>query len=111
MKHRLLCSLFLVLLSPAVARADMPSIGDDLDRLLGLYVVDERWLDYAAWFAHEKDRAALREVVRRMENVVVEDLSREEQLAFWINLYNAATVDLVLDRQELADESVGREVL
>jgi hypothetical protein len=29
--------------------------------------------------------------------VEVTDLSRDEQLAYWLNLYNAATVDLILD--------------
>ena len=43
------------------------------------------------------DRAALKDYLRRMQSVAVSDLNRNEQLAYWVNLYNALTVDVVLD--------------
>jgi hypothetical protein len=43
------------------------------------------------------DRAMLDAYLRRLARVPVPKLARQEQLAFWINLYNAETVALVLD--------------
>jgi len=43
------------------------------------------------------DKAALERYLARMERVQVRVLTRPEQLAFWINLYNAKTVDIVLE--------------
>ncbi len=42
------------------------------------------------------DRAALEAYVRGMTAVPVDSLTRNEQLAYWINLYNALTVQVVL---------------
>jgi hypothetical protein len=43
------------------------------------------------------DRTALEAYIAKLESVDPETLDRAEQLAFWINLYNAATVLLILD--------------
>ncbi len=43
------------------------------------------------------DRARLKAYIESMRAVRVSGYSREEQFAFWINLYNALTVDIVLD--------------
>ena len=42
-------------------------------------------------------RRALAGYLDRLQQVAVDKLARAEQLAFWINLYNAATVKVVLD--------------
>jgi Protein of unknown function, DUF547 len=42
-------------------------------------------------------RQALAGYLDRLQQVAVDKLARAEQLAFWINLYNAATVKVVLD--------------
>ncbi len=44
-----------------------------------------------------EDRAALARYVASLETVQVTRLNRAEQFAYWINLYNAATVRLILD--------------
>jgi hypothetical protein len=49
-----------------------------------------------------QDRAALDNYVAALENVDVARLAPPEQLAFWINLYNAATVRLILDNPGVA---------
>ena len=46
-------------------------------------------------------RALLEGYVARMEAVPISRYAREEQFAYWINLYNAATVRLVLARYPL----------
>ncbi len=45
----------------------------------------------------DADRKALKGYIARLTATAVSSLNRAEQLAFWINLYNALTVDLVLD--------------
>ncbi|MFN8178844.1 MAG: DUF547 domain-containing protein [bacterium] len=73
----------------------------DYDRLLRKYVT-KTGVRYAAWRADDADRLGLKRYMVRMENVDVDALratptGREAVLAFWINLYNAATLDLVLE--------------
>lgn len=43
------------------------------------------------------DRKLLKDYVGALAAVPVSRLSRQEQMAYWINLYNALTVDVVLD--------------
>mgnify|MGYP006276035653 FL=1 len=43
------------------------------------------------------DHRSLQDYLDRLQEVAVSGLNRDEQLAYWINLYNAATVDLILD--------------
>ncbi|MFC3226865.1 DUF547 domain-containing protein [Marinibaculum pumilum] len=48
------------------------------------------------------DRAALRAYIDRLAGIEVTALNRAEQFAYWINLYNALTVDLVLAHYPVA---------
>jgi hypothetical protein len=45
----------------------------------------------------EADRAALAAYLERLQAVPVSQLARAEQKAYWINLYNALTVHIVLE--------------
>jgi hypothetical protein len=67
---------------------------------LGTYVVagdpsDVNRVRYAEVSA--EDREALREYLKSLEAVGVSGLSRPEQKAYWINLYNSQTVALILE--------------
>jgi hypothetical protein len=56
------------------------------------------------------DRAALAQYVAGLEAVDVDRLARPEQFAYWVNLYNAATLRLVLERypvKSIRDISLG----
>lgn len=44
------------------------------------------------------DRAALGQYLARLEAADIDALGRPEQFAYWVNLYNAATLRLVLER-------------
>jgi len=44
----------------------------------------------------EKDRMQLHEYLNAMQNINISDYNRSEQQAYWINLYNAVTVSVVL---------------
>ncbi len=52
-------------------------------------------LKYAA--VTERDKAVLGKYLSDLATVRVTQLNRSEQLAFWVNLYNALTVQVVLD--------------
>ncbi len=73
-------------------------------RLLAAYRVEAG--DGIARFAYGRvtpaDRAALAAYLASLQNVPVRGLARNEQKAFWINLYNAATVDVVLAHYPVA---------
>ena len=48
------------------------------------------------------DRAALRQYLAQLAAVPVSTLSRAEQFAFWINLYNGLTIALILEHYPVA---------
>jgi hypothetical protein len=54
-------------------------------------------VDYAGWKASAADRAALTAYVATLSRLNPLSLTRPEQFAFWANLYNAVTIDVVLD--------------
>lgn len=56
---------------------------------------DAARLDYGAVSA--TDRAALSRYVAMLAEVPVSTLNRDEQMAYWINLYNTLTMQVVLD--------------
>lgn len=72
------------------------------DRLLARYVVagDDgvNRVNYAAWKANAADRKALNTYVSGLEKTAISKLSRNEQFAAWANLYNAVTLQVILDR-------------
>lgn len=46
----------------------------------------------------KSDRRKLNKYIKELTDVPISRFSRDEQLAYWINLYNALTVKVVLDR-------------
>ena len=74
------------------------------DALLGTHVstpaAGPTRLAYGAFSATE--RAALADYLARLQRRGVAGLGRAEQFAFWINLYNAQTVAVVLDHYPVA---------
>jgi Protein of unknown function, DUF547 len=48
------------------------------------------------------DRQALKAYIRKLAAVPIRTARRAEQLAYWVNLYNSLTVDLVLDHYPVA---------
>jgi hypothetical protein len=45
----------------------------------------------------DADARSLQRYLDRLQDVEVSMLNRDEQLAYWLNLYNAATIDLIID--------------
>jgi hypothetical protein len=72
-------------------------------RFLGRYVVSDprgALVRYAA--VPPADRAALAGYIGTLADIPVSSLARGEQLAYWVNLYNALTVKVVLDHYPVA---------
>ena len=93
MKRSLSLSLACVLLRFAVvgaeARPDQAQPWRDLyGRLLPKYVTSSG-VKYAAWKADPADMKTIQEVVNGIANQKVSGLNKKEQLAFYINAYNA----------------------
>lgn len=88
--------------APAAAPGVAPPDHAAYDALLAKYVARDG-VRYAAWHAAGADRAALEAYLARLQEVDPSALAdsagggRDAALAYWINLYNAATLDLVLD--------------
>jgi hypothetical protein len=88
-----------------------PAAGRDYDRaafvdhspfsaLLAKYV-QKGGVRYAEWHASGDDRQALDDYLATLAAVEPSALTRYQRLAFWINAYNAFTLDLVLDQYPL----------
>lgn len=54
-------------------------------------------VDYPGWRASARDRAALNAYIIGLSGLDPFGLTRPEQYAYWANLYNAATINIVLD--------------
>lgn len=73
----------------------------EYDALLQKYVTPYG-VRYAAWHANETDRVALQTYLRRLQAAAPSRWAEREggrahALAYWINVYNAVTLDLILD--------------
>lgn len=68
---------------------------DAFNTLLKKYVNSSGEVNYAGF---KKQKGDLEKYLKDLEeNTVQNDWSRNEKMAYWINLYNAATIKLVLD--------------
>lgn len=84
---------------PAAAGDHDPGAGVDhsaFDTLLAKYVAEDG-VRYRAWHDSAEDRQALKDYVDMLAASRPGSLPRYQALAFWLNAYNAVTLDLVLD--------------
>jgi hypothetical protein len=72
----------------------------DFSRLLEKYVQDHL-IKYSAWVANAQDIAALGQYVDQMAGLDPAEWQDADALTYWINLYNAVTLRLVLDHYPL----------
>ena len=101
-----LCLLALMLMSPGIARAaECPTIDHEhgaWNAVLQRWVSDGR-VDYAA--LKGEGRAPLEAYLKELSATCAADYekwSREQRLAFWINAYNAFTVQLIVDHHPIS---------
>ena len=88
-----LVALLIALAGPAIAAAppDYKTWGE----LLSKYYDPAKGMNYKALKA--QDKPALDELRRQLAQVDVQALSRQDQLAYWINLYNVNVVAIVVE--------------
>ena len=77
-------------------RFDHTALDDLLNRFVAVDDVGASRVDYAAWRASPADRAALDSYLDSLQAVHPASLTRDEQFVFWVNLYNAETLRVVL---------------
>ncbi|MBC7921639.1 MAG: DUF547 domain-containing protein [Ferruginibacter sp.] len=82
------------LLFVRVPAADLPAIDHTpWDKLLKAHVSASGKVDYKGFV---KDKAQLDAYLQSLSKVKPDQLAKEERLAFWINAYNAYTVDVIV---------------
>jgi hypothetical protein len=98
----LLSSLLFVLPTGGVAQDARPQDPSGtpvdhsvFDQLLSRYVDDSGLVNYRKWKA--RDEVPLRNYLKSLGNVDPNLLGRPERLAFWINAYNALTIQGILE--------------
>ncbi len=91
-------------MSPADALPTADSTADErhraFGRLLSRYVLGGR-VKYESWLRSPGDRAALRDYLQWLAGADPNRLDESSRKAFWINAYNALTLDSVLERYPL----------
>lgn len=96
--------LWAALFSAAVLLAAAPACADEAayDALLGRYVSASadgiNRVDYRAWSASAADRAALDAYVDEMAAQRPSTFACDRAFAYWVNLYNAVTLQVILER-------------
>ncbi len=81
------------------------------DKLLKAYVVPgSDGLNRVAYTSLKKEHSVLKGYLAALQKVDPATLDKPEQFAFWVNLYNAKTIDVVLDKypvKSIKDISLG----
>jgi Protein of unknown function, DUF547 len=97
-------ALLLLLAAASVGAQEDPARGtrqNAFDEILDLYVRD----GFVYYRALKLERARFDRVVDQLRNARVDSLSRDGQLAFWINTYNALVLRTVIDRYPIDGKS------
>ncbi len=71
---------------------------DNYNMLLGTYVNSDGFVNYEAWKANPDDLAKLQVYIDELASFDTSTLTGADQLAFWINAYNALVLHEVLQR-------------
>ncbi len=67
------------------------------DKLLKTYIDTQRDNKFAYHSVSATDKASLKQYLSQLESINPLKLNQDEQYAYWVNLYNAKTIDIVLD--------------
>jgi len=83
---------------PAAQRVSMDQINHAAwDSLLRKHVDSQGYVNYPAWHKSREDQAALDQYIQHLSQADLQKpASHDAQLAFWINAYNAVTINGIL---------------
>ncbi len=91
-----------IALAGPVSAQDAGRMNAPYDALLARYVLPQpdgvNRVDYAKWKATAGDVKALKDYISAMAGAAPSKLSRNEAFAYWANLYNAITLQVVIER-------------
>lgn len=74
----------------------------DYDKFLGKYVKIKNGINYINYGGvSSTDKAVLKGYIKRLERMPILSYSQDEQEAYWINMYNALTIDVILNAYPL----------
>lgn len=82
--------IFSLIIAPPASAATVDH--SKFDRLLKAYVDDQGWVDYNAM---AKD-TRFQDYIESLKSANIAEMTPNGQLAFWINAYNAVTIDKVI---------------
>lgn len=82
----------------AMAQGNDASYGDLLARYVRPSPDGINRVDYPKWAASAEDKAKLKGYIADLAGRTPSKMQREEAFAYWANLYNAITLQVVLDR-------------
>ncbi len=97
-----LMALAALFLSAAPAAADDAAYDTLLARYVAASADGINRVDYARWSASQSDRAALDAYVTDLAQQPTSTFARDRAFAYWVNLYNAVTLQVVLERYPIA---------
>lgn len=85
--------------APAVASLETPEEANAVyARFLSTYIKPVDGINYVAYGdVTPEDHASLKAYIASLETDGIAGLNRDEQMAFWYNLYNAKTIDVILE--------------
>jgi predicted small lipoprotein YifL len=78
--------------------ASSPEMKQAYNEFLQSYVIPSNGVNLVAYAdVTEADAAALQGYIENLANTDISTFSEDEKMAYWFNLYNAVTLDLILD--------------
>ncbi len=92
-----LLPMFIVAKAAMAEGATLPVDHRMFDELLHRYVTPAG-VSYQDWSQHPEDIQKLRRYLSGLQSATPSQMGAEPALAYWINLYNAATLNLVLEK-------------
>jgi len=82
----------------SMMKSDSASVNAPYNAFLSKYVKTENGINLVAYDkVTDADEATLEAYIETLSNTDISSFSDEETLAYWFNLYNAKTVDVILD--------------
>jgi hypothetical protein len=97
-----LAAVATLFLCAAPAAADEAAYDSLLSRYVSVSADGVNRVDYAAWSGHRGDRAALDAYIQHLASERPSAFARDRAFAYWVNLYNALTVQVILRRYPVA---------
>lgn len=96
--NTLLLTATALMATVTTATAQDANVNTPYNEFLAKYVTQEDGIDLVAYDkVTDEDEAKLEAYIETLSNIDASDFSQEEAIAYWANLYNAETINVILD--------------